>query len=103
MTTVNTILDSSHCMIKLKDIALNVNNDRWMNLTNTLIICNKMEPIIIPKQPAEFPSPEQVPEIKSPVDPEDPIIPLEDPEIIPDEDPFENPPPFEIPEPGEGP
>ena len=34
MTTVNTILDSSHCMIKLKDIALNVNNDRWMNLTN---------------------------------------------------------------------
>jgi hypothetical protein len=26
-----------------------------------------------------------------------------DPEIIPDEDPFENPPPDEEPEPGEGP
>ncbi len=28
---------------------------------------------------------------------------LESPEIIPDEDPFENPVPFEIPPPAEGP
>jgi hypothetical protein len=31
------------------------------------------------------------------------VIPEEDPEIIPDEDPFENPLPFKVPEPGESP
>jgi hypothetical protein len=53
--------------------------------------------------PTEIPPPGIKPGISIPVDPEDPVIPLEDPVIIPDEDPFENPPPFEIPEPGEGP
>ena len=54
-------------------------------------------------QPTEIPPPGVKPEISIPVDPEEPIIPVENPEIIPDEDPFENPPPFEIPEPGERP
>jgi len=56
----------------------------------------------IPGQPIEIPSPAKHPEIRLPVDPEEPVVPVEDPDIIPDEDPFENP-PYEIPEPGEGP
>lgn len=32
---------------------------------------------------SEFPKPEQPPEIKPPVDPEEPFLPEEDPEIIP--------------------
>jgi len=51
---------------------------------------------------SEFPKPEQPPEIKPPVDPEEPFLPEEDPEIIPWEDPFESP-PEELPELGEGP
>jgi hypothetical protein len=51
------------------------------------------------------------PEIPNPTDPivkpdEEstiPVSPEEIPDIIPDEDPFNNPPPFEVPEPGEGP
>ncbi len=35
-------------------------------------------------------------------DPEDLIVPEQDPDIITDEDPFETP-PYESPEPGEGP
>ena len=50
-----------------------------------------------------IPKPKILPVVKPVVEPEEPIPPGEDPEIIPDEDPFENPPPFEIPEPGEGP
>ena len=50
----------------------------------------------------EISPPDKLPEINSPVDPEDPVVPPEDPEIIPDEDPFESP-PYEIPPPGEGP
>lgn len=57
---------------------------------------------IKPDRPIEMPSPEKDPEIILPFDPEDPIIPLEDPDIIPDEDPFETP-PYEIPPPGESP
>lgn len=34
--------------------------------------------------------------------PEVPAVPGEDPEVIPEEDPFDTP-PFEVPEPGEGP
>lgn len=56
-----------------------------------------------PVKPAEIPDPGKKREIPIPIDPEDPVIPDIDPEIVPDEDPFENPPPFEIPEPGEGP
>jgi hypothetical protein len=39
------------------------------------------------------------PEEDSPI----PISPEEIPDLIPVEEPFENPPPFEVPEPGEGP
>lgn len=49
-------------------------------------------------------NPQKEIEIKHPADPEEPLnIPEEDPDIISDEDPFENPPPNEIPPPGEGP
>ena len=54
-----------------------------------------------PGKPFEIPSPEKHPEIE-PADPEEPIIPEEDPDIIPDENPFETP-PYEIPPPAEGP
>lgn len=56
-----------------------------------------------PGRPIEIPSPGKFPEMEPPLDPEDPVIPVEDPDIIADEDPFENPPSFEVPEPGEGP
>lgn len=55
-----------------------------------------------PERPNEFPAPDKHPEIIQPIDPEDPVMPIEDPEIIPDEDPFETP-PYEIPPPGESP
>ena len=43
------------------------------------------------------------PEVNSPVDPEDPLLPIEDdPDIIPDEE-IETPPYDEPPSPGEGP
>ena len=55
-----------------------------------------------PGNPSEVPSPEKHPEIK-PADPEEPLnIPEEDPDIVPDEEPFE-PPPYEVPPPGERP
>lgn len=57
---------------------------------------------IQPAKPFEIPPPEKNPEINLPVDPEEPIIPEEDPDIIPDENPFETP-PYEIPPPAEGP
>jgi hypothetical protein len=55
-----------------------------------------------PDKPFEIPSPGKLPEIKPSVDPEEPLIPEENPDIIPDEDPFETT-PDEIPAPGEGP
>ena len=55
-----------------------------------------------PGKPFEIPLPEKLPEIELPVDPEDPIIPMEDPDIIPDENPFITP-PDEMPAPAEGP
>ena len=56
---------------------------------------------IKPAKP-EIPSPEKHPEIDPPIDPEEPIIPEESPDITPYEDPFETP-PYEIPALGEGP
>lgn len=56
-----------------------------------------------PDKPSEKPLPVKHPEIKPGIDPDNPVIPPEDPDIIPDEDPFESPPPFEIPPPAEGP
>lgn len=59
------------------------------------------------KQPGnsiENPLPGKDREVIPLFDPEEPLaIPVEDPEIIPDEDPFETPAPFEIPPPGERP
>ena len=55
-----------------------------------------------PDKSIEIPMPKKEPEIILPLDPEDPSIPTEDPDILPEENPFETP-PFEIPEPGEGP
>ncbi len=56
-----------------------------------------------PKQPVEVPPPPGK-NIESDPDrvPELPQLPDEEPDIIPDEDPFETP-PYEVPEPGEGP
>ncbi len=53
--------------------------------------------------PREMPPVIKSPEITYPIDPEELIVPDETPEIVPDEDPYENPPPYEMPEPGEGP
>jgi hypothetical protein len=54
------------------------------------------------KTPAKPSQKKGLPEVKPIIEPEDPVIPVEDPDIIPDEEPFETP-PYEIPEPGEGP
>lgn len=43
-------------------------------------------------------------EWEKPIDPEEPLsIPDNNPDIIPEEDPYENPPAYEKPIPGEGP
>jgi hypothetical protein len=52
------------------------------------------------EKPIEIPLPETQPEIKSPTDPQEPIIPREDPDGVPYEEPFETP-PYEIPPPEE--
>jgi hypothetical protein len=56
-----------------------------------------------PDKNPEIPSPKKIPETAPVIDPEEPAIPQEDPDIVPDENPFQNPAPFEMPEPGEGP
>ena len=48
------------------------------------------------------PSDKNSPDIIAQIDPEDPILPTE-PDLIPEENPFETPPPFDIPLPGERP
>jgi hypothetical protein len=50
----------------------------------------------------EIPNPDY-PEVRPEEEPILPLIPEEDPDIIPEEDPFENPPPYEVPPPAEGP
>jgi hypothetical protein len=55
-----------------------------------------------PEKPSELPQREIKPEVEAPVDPKNPFIGEDDPDVIPFEDPFE-PPPYEIPPPGEGP
>ena len=57
------------------------------------------------KKPAELPEimpPSKEPELYPLIDPEEPLIPLEDPDVIPEEDPYETP-PYEYPPPAEGP
>jgi hypothetical protein len=71
----------------------------------TLIIAKKLYTMPRKKQspgPAEIPAKKSSPKIKPGEEPEYPVLPEEEPDIIPDEDPFETP-PYEIPEPGEGP
>ena len=59
---------------------------------------DKKKPFVVP----EVRPPDKSPELEPVYDPEEPLIPLEDPDLIPDEDPFETP-PFEYPPPAEGP
>lgn len=56
------------------------------------------------ESPPEFPKPVKIPETTAPLDPEEPLqMPPEiEPELVPDEDPFETP-PYEFPPYGEGP
>ena len=54
-----------------------------------------------PKVVTEVPT-SPFPEQKPITDPEEPLVPIEDPDYIPEEDPFETP-PIEVPPPGEGP
>jgi hypothetical protein len=55
---------------------------------------------INPNTPLERPTPSKEPEIQDPVDPKQPDIPVEDPDINPEEDPYQNP-PDEMPPPAE--
>ena len=55
-----------------------------------------------PIRPPEVLPPAKIPEISPLIDPEEPLIPEEDPDSIPEEDPFVSP-PYEIPPPAEGP
>jgi len=57
--------------------------------------------MIDPIEPPAVPTPTTDPEINPIRVPEDPPMPAEQPDIIPNEDPFINP-PQEIPLPGEG-
>lgn len=54
-----------------------------------------------PEPPKEVPMPVS-PELEPVIDPEEPLLPEEDPDWLPEEDPFDTP-PYEVPEPGEGP
>ncbi len=55
-----------------------------------------------PIRPPEVLPPSKIPEISPLIDPEEPLIPEEDPDEIPEENPFVSP-PYEIPPPAEGP
>lgn len=54
------------------------------------------------EEPNEIPFPKKEPDINVPIDPEEPLLPKEDPNVLPDENPYETP-PYEVPQPGEGP
>jgi hypothetical protein len=57
----------------------------------------------IPKKLTEIPVKKKYTKVMPIIDPEEAII-LEDvSDIIPEENPFENPEPYDLPEPGEGP
>ncbi|MEO7311227.1 MAG: hypothetical protein ABIX01_12570 [Chitinophagaceae bacterium] len=53
-----------------------------------------------PEIPPETPAPDQKPETEQPFDPKEPTLPMEEPDVIPDENPFETP-PSELPAPSE--
>jgi hypothetical protein len=65
---------------------------------NVAIMAKKIKP----HQAPEIPGPGEPPEIKTPVDPEEPLASEIDPDISPEPDTDETP-PYEIPAPGEGP
>jgi hypothetical protein len=54
------------------------------------------------RKSVEIPTPGKKPGIELPIDPEEPILPEVEPDLVPDEDPFITP-PEELPAPGEGP
>ena len=54
------------------------------------------------EMPPEIPPEKERREIEPLIDPEEPLNPPEGPDLIPEEDPFENL-PYEMPPPGEGP
>ena len=66
--------------------------------TSSLLLAKRK----IPEGHAEDPPPFAPPEIVPPLDPEDPLLPPEDPDFIPDELPDYTP-PEELPPPGEAP
>jgi hypothetical protein len=55
-----------------------------------------------PIKSPEIIRPEKIVEVPKPIDPSEPLIPDEDPNTIPEEEPFETP-PFEVPPPAEEP
>lgn len=57
------------------------------------------------KLPIKLPEvnpPEKTIEVPKPSDPEEPLLPDENPDVIPEEEPFSTP-PYEVPPPAEGP
>jgi hypothetical protein len=57
------------------------------------------------KTPIKLPEvepPEKTVEVPKPIDPSPPLTPEENPDTIPEEEPFETP-PYEVPPPAEGP
>ena len=66
-------------------------------------ISTKMDKKQHPHPPQELPPLANIPETNPPTDPEEPLVlpPEQAPELVPDEDPYENP-PMEFPVPGEG-
>ena len=50
----------------------------------------------------EVEPPEKTIEVPKPLDPEEPLLPEDNPDVIPEENPFETP-PYEVPPPAEGP
>ena len=63
-----------------------------------LIMAKKIQP----EEPIGVPAPRRDPEVYPEEIPETPLLPAEEPDVIPQEDPFETP-PYEVPPPGEGP
>jgi hypothetical protein len=57
---------------------------------------------IQPEEPIGVPPLRRDPEVYPEEIPEAPVLPAEEPDVIPQEDPFETP-PYEVPPPGEGP
>lgn len=93
MTTVTVAIDYKHFTDRANKFALQAQQS---------IKCF-MEKKKKQSQAPEVSIPDKQSATEIPFDPERPIAPIDaDPDLIPEEDPFENA-PFEIPQPGEGP